>query len=68
MKTNLMEVDVKNYTLTTVKGKVYSVEPWDIVICAPWPATSEIEISTKRGQKYCTLLSNGQTIRLKDKV
>jgi len=63
MKTMLMEVDIEEFTLTTIDGQAYYVEPGDITICCIWTPTADIEIMTQNGRKVCKNLSNGQIVR-----
>ena len=65
MKTMLMEVNTEKFELSTLDGKTYGIEPWDITICCTWTPTTEIEITTDKEQKYCINLSTNQKIRLK---
>lgn len=64
MKTMLMEVNTETFELSTMDGKTYKVEPWDITVCCTWTPTTEIEITTEQGQKYCTNLSSSQKVRI----
>ncbi|MEG2146676.1 MAG: hypothetical protein RRY06_08610 [Lachnospiraceae bacterium] len=64
MKTTLEEVNIETCKLSTTNGKTYNVEPWDITVCCTWTATTEIEISSENGQKYCTNLSSSQKVRI----
>lgn len=63
MKTMLLEVNTDDFTLTTLDGNVYLVEPGDITVCCTWTPTTEIEITNAGGHKVCRNLSSGQTIR-----
>jgi len=65
MKTMLLEVNADNLKLSTMEGKTYNVEPWDITICCTWTPTTEIEIYTEKGQRFCKNLSSDQTVRLR---
>lgn len=64
MKTMLMEVSTDTFELSTLDGNVYKVEPWDITVCCTWTPTTEIEIVTENGQKYCKNLSSNQRVRI----
>ena len=64
MKTMLMEVNTDTFELSTLDGTTYRVEPWDITVCCTWMPTTEIEIFTEKGQKYCKNLSSNQVVRI----
>jgi len=61
----LIDVNTDKFQLTTLEGKTYNVEPWDISICCTWSPTVEIEIKTENGENVCKNLSSNQKVRLK---
>lgn len=60
----LNEVDTEKCKLTTLEGREYFVEPWDITICCTWSPTAELEIAAVDGKIICKNLENDQVVRL----
>ena len=51
MKTTLDHVDDTTFSLMTLDGKEYKIEPADVTICCTWTPTMELEIYKARKSK-----------------
>lgn len=64
MEYSIYEVDWDKNILTTLEGKKFKINPYDMSVLAGWTSTTPIKEVNIDGIKYVENLSNGGRARL----